>query len=42
MSKAMEDELRESQQFNEQIINNAREGVVVLDEHLRFALCSVG
>lgn len=36
LRKLMEEELREAKQFNEQVIANAREGVVVYDAELRY------
>ena len=36
LRKMMEEELREAKQFNEQVIANAREGVVVYDADLRY------
>ena len=36
LRKLMEEELREAKQFNEQVIANAREGVVVYDADLRY------
>lgn len=38
LRKLMEDELREAKQFNEQVIASAREGVVVYDADLRYAV----
>jgi PAS domain S-box-containing protein len=38
LRKLMEEELRESKQFSEQIIDSAREGIVVYDADLRYSL----
>jgi PAS domain S-box-containing protein len=36
--KRAEEALRESSQFNQQVIDNAREGIIVYDRHLRYVV----